>query len=128
MIRKIVKTHSAPTAIGPYSQAVISNGMVFTAGQIAINPESGVIESNDLEGQVRQVLDNLSAVLKAAGTSLKNIVKVTVFMIDLNDFAKLNEIFKEYFTEDPPARSAVQVSRLPKDVLVEIEAIASIEA
>ena len=128
MSRKIVSTDSAPTAIGPYSQAVISNGMVFTAGQIAINPESGVIESNDLEGQIRQVLDNLAAVLKAAGTSLKNIVKVTVFMIDLNDFDKLNEIFEDYFPEDPPARSAVQVSRLPKDVLVEIEAIASIEA
>lgn len=124
MNRKIVNTDLAPKAIGPYSQAVISNGFVYTAGQIPMNPKTGKVEASDLEGQVRQVLDNLSAVLEAANSSLKEIIKLTVFMVDLNDFAILNNVFKEYFPEDPPARSAVQVSRLPKDVLVEIEAVA----
>ncbi|MCK4295100.1 MAG: RidA family protein [Candidatus Marinimicrobia bacterium] len=124
MNREIVNTDLAPKAIGPYSQAVISNGFVYTAGQIPINPKTGKIEASDLEGQVRQVLDNLSAVLEASDSSLKEIIKLTVFMVDLNDFAILNNVFKEYFPEDPPARSAVQVSRLPKDVLVEIEAVA----
>jgi len=124
MNRKIVNTDLAPKAIGPYSQAVISNGFVNTAGQIPINPKTGKIELPDLEGQVRQVLDNLSAVLAAAGSCLKEIIKLTVFMVDLNDFSILNKVFNEYFTENPPARSAVQVSRLPKDVLVELEAIA----
>ena len=124
MKREIVDTDLAPKAIGPYSQAVISNGFVYTAGQIPMNPKTGKVEASDLEGQVRQVLDNLSAVLEAANSSLKEIIKLTVFMVDLNDFAILNNVFKEYFPEDPPARSAVQVSRLPKDVLVEIEAVA----
>lgn len=124
MKREIVSTELAPKAIGPYSQAVISNGFVYTAGQIPMNPKTGKVEASDLEGQVRQVLDNLSAVLEAANSSLKEIIKLTVFMVDLNDFAILNNVFKEYFPEDPPARSAVQVSRLPKDVLVEIEAVA----
>ncbi len=124
MNREIVNTDLAPKAIGPYSQAVISNGFVYTAGQIPINPKTRKIEASDLEGQVRQVLDNLSAVLEASDSSLKEIIKLTVFMVDLNDFAILNNVFKEYFPEDPPARSAVQVSRLPKDVLVEIEAVA----
>jgi len=126
MKREIVNTELAPKAIGPYSQAVISNGFVYTAGQIPMNPKTGKVEASDLEGQVRQVLDNLSAVLEAANSSLKEIIKLTVFMVDLNDFAILNNVFKEYFPEDPPARSAVQVSRLPKDVLVEIEAIAAV--
>ena len=126
MSKKIVNTELAPKAIGPYSQAVISGNMVFTAGQIAINPESGKIESDTLTGQVTQVLHNLSEVLKAAGSSMKNIVKVTVFMVDLNEFVNLNKVFEEYFPENPPARSAVQVSRLPKDVLVEIEAVATL--
>lgn len=126
MNREIVSTELAPKAIGPYSQAVISNGFVYTAGQIPMNPKTGKVEASDLEGQVRQVLDNLSAVLEAANSSLKEIIKLTVFMVDLNDFAILNNVFKEYFPEYPPARSAVQVSRLPKDVLVEIEAIAAV--
>jgi len=124
MNKKIVNTDLAPKAIGPYSQAVISNGFVYTAGQIPINPKTGKIESTGLEDQIRQVLNNLSAVLEAAGSNLKEIIKLTVFMVDLNDFLILNKVFNEYFTENPPARSAVQVSRLPKDVLVEIEAIA----
>ena len=124
MNREIVNTDLAPKAIGPYSQAVISNGFVYTAGQIPMNPKTVKVEASDLEGQVRQVLYNLSAVLEAANSSLKEIIKLTVFMVDLNDFAILNNVFKEYFPEDPPARSAVQVSRLPKDVLVEIEAVA----
>ncbi len=124
MNRKIVNTDLAPKAIGPYSQAVISNGFVYTAGQIPINPKTGKIESTGLEDQIRQVLNNLSAVLEAAGSNLKEVIKLTVFMVDINDFLILNKVFNEYFTENPPARSAVQVSRLPKDVLVEIEAIA----
>jgi len=124
MNKKIVNTDLAPKAIGPYSQAVISNGFVYTAGQIPINPKTGKIESTGLEDQIRQVLNNLSAVLEAAGSNLKEVIKLTVFMVDINDFLILNKVFNEYFTENPPARSAVQVSRLPKDVLVEIEAIA----
>ncbi|MBU0713314.1 RidA family protein [bacterium] len=127
MSRKVISTENAPKAIGPYSQAIASNGFVFTSGQIPINPESGKIEANTLKDQVRQDLLNLSAVLAAAGTNLKNIVKLTVFMVDLSDFSKLNEVFMEFFPEKQPARSAVQVSRLPLDAMVEIEAIATLE-
>jgi len=127
MSRKIVVTDKAPKAIGPYSQAIIANGFVFTSGQFPINPVSGKIEQFDLLSQVRQVLRNIQVVLEAAGTQLANIVKLTVFMIDLSDFAKLNEVFLEFFPEKQPARSAVQVSRLPLNALVEIEATAILE-
>ena len=127
MSRKIVVTDQAPKAIGPYSQAIIANGFVFTSGQFPINPVSGKIEQFDLLSQVRQVLRNIQVVLEAAGTQLANIVKLTVFMIDLSDFAKLNEVFLEFFPEKQPARSAVQVSRLPLNALVEIEATAILE-
>jgi len=127
MSRKVISTENAPKAIGPYSQAIVSNGFVFTSGQIPINPESGKIEANRLKDQVRQDLLNLSAVLAAAGTNLENIVKLTVFMTDLSGFAQLNEVFLEFFPEKQPARSAVQVSRLPLDAMVEIEAIATLE-
>jgi len=127
MSRKIVVTDKAPKAIGPYSQAIIANGFVFTSGQFPINPVSGKIEQFDLPSQVRQVLQNIQAVLEAAGTQLANIVKLTVFMVDLSDFAKLNEVFLEFFPEKQPARAAVQVSRLPLNALVEIEAVAMVE-
>jgi 2-iminobutanoate/2-iminopropanoate deaminase len=125
--RIIVATDKAPKAVGPYSQAIIANGFVFTAGQIPINPASGKIEQSDLKSQVRQVLRNIQVVLEAARTQLANIVKLTVFMVDLSDFAKLNEVFLEFFPEKQPARSAVQISRLPLNALVEIEAVAILE-
>ncbi|MBU4445074.1 RidA family protein [bacterium] len=127
MSREVITTDKAPKAIGPYSQAIVSNGFVFTSGQIPINPETGKIIATDIKSQVRQDLLNLAAVLEAAGANLKNVVKLTVFMVDLSDFFKLNEVFMEFFSEKQPARSAVQVSRLPLDVLVEIEAVATLE-
>ena len=127
MSREIITTNKAPKAIGPYSQAIVSNGFVFTSGQIPINPKTGKITATDIKSQVQQNLLNLSFVLEAAGANLKNVVKLTVFMVDLADFSKLNEVFMEFFPEKQPARSAVQVSRLPLDVLVEIEAVATLE-
>jgi 2-iminobutanoate/2-iminopropanoate deaminase len=123
MDRTIVKTDSAPAAIGPYSQAVVAAGLVFCTGQIALDPQSGAIPPG-LEAQTHRVLANLQAVLKAAGSDLSKVVKTTVFVRDMNDFAKLNAIYATYFKDKPPARSTVEVSRLPRDVLVEIEAIA----
>jgi len=122
--RQIVNTTDAPRAIGPYSQAVISGNFVFTAGQLGLDPVAGKIVSNDFEQQVRQIMRNLKAILQAAGSDLKNVVKFTVFVTDLNNFGLLNQVFGEYFPESAPARSAVQVSSLPLDGLVEIEAIA----
>lgn len=121
---EIVETNKAPQAIGPYSQGIVSNGFVFTSGQIPINPATGKIDAKTVSAQVRQDLENIKGVLEAAGTSLEQVVKFTVYMVDLNDFSKLNEVFAEYFPERQPARAAVQVSRLPLDVQVEIEAIA----
>jgi len=123
MKREIVATGKAPQAIGPYSQGIRAGDFVFTAGQIPLDPQTGEIVGADIQTQVRQVLENLKAVLEQAGSGLEKIVKITVFLQDLAHFAQLNEIFSIYFPSDPPARSAVQVSRLPKDVLVEIEAI-----
>lgn len=125
--RKVVATKNAPIASGPYSQAIISGNFVFTAGQLPIDPLTGKITAQDFEGQLRQVMHNLSAVLEAAATNLKNVVKFTIFLMDLKNFATLNKVFSEYFQESAPARSAFQVSRLPLDVLIEIEAIAVLE-
>ena len=122
--RQIVNTTDAPRAIGPYSQAVTSGNFVFTAGQLGLDPVAGKIVSNDFEQQVRQIMRNLKAILQAAGSDLKNVVKFTVFVTDLDNFGLLNQVFGEYFPESAPARSAVQVSSLPLDGLVEIEAIA----
>ena len=122
--RQIVNTTDAPRAIGPYSQAVISGNFIFTAGQLGLDPVAGKIVSNDFEQQVRQIMRNLKAILQAAGSDLKNVVKFTVFVTDLDNFGLLNQVFGEYFPESAPARSAVQVSSLPLDGLVEIEAIA----
>ena len=128
MSRQIVRTDQAPAAIGPYSQAVKAQevGLLFTAGQIPIDPASGEIVSGGIQAQTRQTLQNLKAVVEAGGSGLDNVVKVTVFLKDMNDFKEMNDIYGEYFRENPPARSAVQVARLPKDVDVEIECVAFI--
>lgn len=124
MLKKVATT-SAPAAIGPYSQAVICGGFVYTSGQIAIVPESGNIEANDVVGQSEQVMKNLGEVLKAAGTSYEKAIKTTCFLADIKDFAQFNEVYGRYFTSKP-ARSCVAVKDLPKGALVEVEVIAEI--
>ncbi len=123
MKKIVVKTDKAPGALGPYSQAIKINGMVYTSGQLGINPETGEL-AEDLASQAHQVFKNLKAVLEAAGTSMDKVVKTMVFLSDMNDFVPVNKIYEEYFTNDYPARSAVEVARLPKDAKLEIEAIA----
>ena len=125
MLKK-VHTDNAPQAIGPYSQAVICGNMLYTSGQIAINPASGEVEANDIEGQTTQVMKNLAAVLAEAGTSFDNVVKTTCFLKDMGDFAAFNKIYGETFTSKP-ARSCVAAKTLPKDVLVEVEVISVIK-
>ncbi|MGI8786553.1 MAG: RidA family protein [Pyrinomonadaceae bacterium] len=124
MVKETISTENAPGAIGPYSQAVKTENMVFCSGQIPINPATGEFVSNDVAEQTRQVLKNLSAVLEAAGTDLNNVVKTTVFLADMNDFAQMNEVYAEFFSENEPARATVQAARLPRDARVEIECIA----
>ena len=126
-MKKIIKTDQAPAAIGPYNQGIVANGFVFTAGQIALDAVSGEIEGDDIQAQTHKVLKNLAAVLTAGGASLKSVVKTTVFLKDMNNFTAMNAVYAEYFTDSVPARSAVEVVRLPKDVLVEIEAVALVE-
>ncbi|MCX6563629.1 MAG: RidA family protein [Candidatus Aminicenantes bacterium] len=123
-MKKEVKTDKAPQAIGPYSQGIIANGFVFCSGQIPLVPETGALAAGAVEDQTRQVLKNLSAVLDAAGSSLDQVVKATVFLQDMNDFAAMNKVYAEFFKAPFPARAAVQVARLPRDVKVEIEAVA----
>lgn len=123
MTKNVIATEKAPAALGPYSQAIEVNGMVYTSGVIGVNPATGEV-SDTIEGQTTQVFENLKAVLEAAGTCLDNAVKTTVFVKDMNDFAKVNEIYATYFTGAFPARSCVEVARLPKDFLIEIEVIA----
>jgi 2-iminobutanoate/2-iminopropanoate deaminase len=127
MKKKIVKSDKAPAALGPYSVAVKAGHVVFTAGQLGIDPSSGNFVEGGIEEQTRQALENIKAVLEAAGTKMSKVVKTTVFLLDMNDFGAMNGIYGEYFTKKFPARSAVQVARLPKDGLVEIEAIAMID-
>ena len=122
---EIVYTKNAPDAIGPYSQAVKTGTLVFTSGQIAINPASGSVEAETIEQQTEQVCKNLAAVLSEAGTSIDKVIKTVCFLADMNDFAKFNEIYGKYFTSKP-ARSCVAVKTLPKNVLVEVEAIAEL--
>ena len=124
MEKTVVSTKDAPAAIGPYSQAIKAGGFVFVSGQIPIIPASGELLSGDIKSQTRQVLENLKHILVAAGSSLDKVVKTTVFMKDLNDYTAINDVYREYFSQKPPARAAVQAARLPKDVGVEIEAIA----
>ncbi len=123
-MKEIISTTKAPAAIGPYSQAVTINNLVYTSGVIPIDPLDGTVAEGGIKEQADRVLSNLSALLESCGSSLDNVVKTTVFIKDMNDFAALNEIYATYFTKDFPARSCVEVARLPKDVLVEIEAIA----
>ena len=123
MSRKVIKTDEAPQAIGVYSQGIQINNLVFTSGQIPLNPKGKLIE-NDFKSECVQVIKNIEAVLKASGCALSDVVKLTVFLTDLSLFPKLNDVFKDYFKQDPPARSAVEVSRLPMGVRVEMEAIA----
>ena len=120
---EVVYTKDAPDAIGPYSQAIKANGMVFTSGQIAINPANGKVEETTIEGQTEQVMKNLGAVLKQAGSSFEKTIKTVCFLADMGDFGKFNEIYGKYFTSKP-ARSCVAVKTLPKNVLVEVECVA----
>ena len=121
--KRAVETPDAPKAIGPYSQAIVANGFVFSAGQIGTDPKTGVLPEG-IEAQAEQTLKNVAAVLKASGSSIENVVKSTVFLADINDFAKMNEVYAKYFKAPFPARSTVQVARLPRDAKVEIEVIA----
>jgi 2-iminobutanoate/2-iminopropanoate deaminase len=121
-----VQTADAPAAIGPYSQAIVCNGMLFTAGQIPLDPATMQLVEGDVGVQTEQVMKNLSAVLQAGGTSLQRVVKTTVFLRDMNDFAAMNEVYGRAFGDHKPARSTVQAARLPRDVAVEIEVIAAV--
>jgi len=123
-VKQIIETKDAPQAIGPYSQAVRASGFVFASGQIPIDPQTGEFVSGGVAEQTAQVLKNLSALLEAAGTGLDRVVKTTVFLADMNDFAAMNEVYAKFFAEHPPARATVEAARLPRDARVEIEAIA----
>ena len=123
-MKKAISTDKAPAAIGPYSQAIEVNGIVYTSGVIPVNPATGEIPSG-VEAQAEQAFSNMAALLEAAGTDMASVVKTTVFIKEMNDFAKINEIYAKYFTGTFPARSCVEVARLPKDVLLEVEAIAT---
>ena len=125
-MNEVVSTENAPGAIGPYSQAVKANGMVFCSGQIPIDPATGQFVSDDVAEQTEQVFKNLEAVLKAAGTDLGKVVKTTVFLADMNDFTAMNDVYGRWFTENKPARATVQAARLPRDARVEIECIATV--
>jgi len=123
-MKEIISTDGAPKAIGPYSQAVRSNGFVFVSGQVAIDPATQQVIQGDVAAQTDRVLKNLSAILNASGSGLEKVVRATVFLKNMNDFIAMNEVYGRHFTSDPPARSTVEVARLPKDVLVEIDVIA----
>lgn len=127
MNKQIISTTAAPQAIGPYSQAVKAGNLLFCSGQIPIDPATGQLVTGDIQTQSRRVLDNIKGLLEAAGSSLDKVVKATVFIKDMNQFTAINEIYATYFTSNPPARSLVEVARLPKDVDIEIEVIALCE-
>jgi 2-iminobutanoate/2-iminopropanoate deaminase len=124
MKKEIINTEKAPAALGPYSQAIKAGNTIYVSGQIPLIPETMEIISDDVQEQTKQSLENVKAVLEAAGATLNDVVKASVFIKDMNDFAKINEIYATYFTENKPARACVEVARLPKDVKVEIEVIA----
>lgn len=126
MSRQSISTEAAPAAIGPYSQAIRAREFVFVSGQIPFNPATGELVTGDIEAEAAQSLDNIKAVLDAAGLMMDDIVKTTIFLTDLGNFAKVNEVYASYFTDEPPARSTVQVAALPRGVNVEIDAIAFI--
>jgi 2-iminobutanoate/2-iminopropanoate deaminase len=123
-MREVIATDQAPKAIGPYSQAIKANGFVFVSGQIPLDPATQQLVAGDVAAQTERVLQNLSGILKAAGSSLERVVKAGVFLKNMSDFAAMNEVYGRYFTQNPPARATVEVARLPKDVLVEIDVIA----
>lgn len=127
-MRTVVTTPNAPAAIGPYSQAIVVDGWIFASGQICLDPETNELEGGDVATQTHRVLGNLAAVLKEAGGGLHTVVKTTVFLADLRDFTAMNEVYALAFGENRPARSTVEVSRLPRDVAVEIEAVARVES
>ncbi|MCF6156093.1 MAG: RidA family protein [Candidatus Brocadia sp.] len=124
MEKLVISTDKAPAAIGPYSQAIKTGNLVFISGQIPLLPATGEIVQGDIKVQTRQVLENIKHLLEAAGSSLDKVVKTTIFMKDLNDYTAINDVYKEFFSHKPPARAAVQAARLPRDVGLEIEAIA----
>lgn len=123
-MKAIISTPKAPAAIGPYSQAIAVGDMIYTSGMIPIIPETGELETGDIKAQARQAIKNLITLLEEAGSNASSVVKTTVFIKDMNDFASINEVYAEFFTDNYPARSCVEVARLPKDVLIEIEAVA----
>ena len=123
-MREVISTKDAPQAIGPYSQAIKANGFIFTSGQIAIDPSTQQVMTGDVAAQTERVLQNLSEILEAAGSGLGKVVRCTVFLKSMNDFAAMNQVYGKYFSSAPPARSTVEVARLPKDLLVEIDVIA----
>lgn len=125
MVRKIIKSDHAPEPIGPYSQAVAWQGLIFTSGQIAIDPATGKLSAGDVVAQTKLVIRNLQAILTAGGSSLENVLKTTIYLKDMSDFVRVNEVYAQYFGQSLPARSTVEVSRLPKDVLIEIDCIAT---
>ena len=125
MSKHVISTSKAPAAIGPYSQAVSWGDLIFVSGQIPIDPATGQVVGGDVADQTERVLENLAAILEAAGASLGQVLKTTVYLRDLNDFGKMNEVYARFFGEQPPARATVQVARLPRDVGVEIEVIAA---
>lgn len=126
MPRETVRTDSAPAAIGPYAQAIKANGFVFLSGQIALDPGTGQMTGQDIKTQTRRVMDNVKAVLEGAGSSLERVVKCTVFLKDIHDFGPMNEEYGSYFKELPPARTTVQVAKLPRDALIEVDVIAAL--
>jgi 2-iminobutanoate/2-iminopropanoate deaminase len=123
-VKQIISTDRGPKAIGPYSQAVKANGFLFVSGQVCLDPKTQQLIEGDISKQTERVMENLKGIVEAAGSSLDHVVKTTVFLSDMNDFAAMNAVYGKYFPSDPPARATVQVSRLPKDVKVEIEVIA----
>ena len=127
MTRKIIATENAPAAVGPYSQAVQIDNLVYTAGQLGMNPQTGKLVEGGIQAQTKQALTNVRAVLQAAGTGMDNVIKTTVFLQDMGDFQAMNQVYATFFAQSPPARSAVEVAALPLGGLVEIEAVAAIE-
>jgi 2-iminobutanoate/2-iminopropanoate deaminase len=127
MEKKVVFTEKAPKPIGPYSQAIIAGNLIFTAGQIPIDPATNQVVQGDIKEQTRRVLENLRAILESVGATFDDVVKVTIYMKDLNEFSAMNEVYSEYFKNSPPARTTVEVSRLPRDVRIEIDLIAIVK-
>ena len=125
MIKRIIQTEQAPAAIGPYSQAIRIGDFLYTSGQIALDPESGIFLSGEIEEETEQTLKNISAILQAGGVNFENVIKTTVYLSDLSDFARMNQVYEKFFSNNKPARACVQVAALPKGAKIEIDAIAS---